>query len=355
MQSDDQAFLDQIEQNIRSKDNEQVDARKEAEQRAREMERVRQASPQVPGGKASGSAESSKPNPLEDDPRYKEYFQRLKRQKGIAAPAAKSTPVTEGSSKTHGEKRAGTQSISPGAIVRFDDGSIGVYKDAVSGRDYALFYFLHPDGQFNPEGVFLQCYQATVIGTLPENYFSELRDSSSWKRDLIVYHLNSFEHVDFLNTLAEHEERKPKPGSPAKKGSVVTGGSSTPPAGQQSEHAPAQAQQPQSDNVPVQEPPTVPEQGNEQDETEPESGVTASAEEEQGLVKGRKFQIKFGGKQWEAVYWSNDPEGAIVAHSTHGNWSLMRLDLQRFKDSLVLADMVDAETLEAIAKDASKT
>jgi hypothetical protein len=234
--------------------------------------------------------------------------------------------------------------------VRFDDGSIGVYKDAVSGKDYALFYFLHPEGQFVPEGVFLQCYQAKVIGTLPENYFSEMRDNSTWQRDVVLYHLSSFDHVGLLDNVAEHEERKPKPGTPAKAGSITTGGAPTPPTGQSATPSPAQ-----SPATPPQEAQKTDKKqaGSSQQPAPQQSSAPAASGSETGLVKGRKFQIKFGGKQWEAVYWLDDPEGSIVAHSTHGHWSLMRLDLDRFKDSLELGELVNAETLETIAKDAA--
>jgi len=344
MDIDDQAFLDQIEQNIRGKDDEKDVARKEAEQRAAEMERVRKASANIPIPGKRPIAETPAPpaaekkNPFEDDPRYKEYFERLKRQKGETLPSS-TTPAAgitrPAVSSVPASTKSDSRSVGPGAIVRFDDGSIGVYKDAVSGRDYALFYFLQPDGQFVPEGVFLQSYQAKVIGHLPENYFSELRDKSSWDRDLIVFHLNEYEHVGFLNNLAEHEERKPKNTTPAKN-TVVTPVPASPEP--QKSAAPANEAQPQSP-----EPAPVP------------ASVEATPTSNEGLVKGRKFQIKFGGKQWEAVYWTSDEQGAIVAHATHGNWSLMRLDLERFKDSLELGEIVDGDTMTAIAESAAST
>lgn len=354
MQSDDQAFLDQIEQNIRSKDNEQENARQEAEQRAREMERIRKASTQPPAGKAAAPPAKEKPSELEKDPRYREYFERLRKQKGIAtpgegAPSKGSTTAAPDNVITPG--RGGAQSISPGAIVRFDDKSIGIYKDAVSGRDYALFYFLQPDGQFVPEGVFLQSYQAKVIGTLPENYFSELRDSSTWDRDLILYHLSSFDHVAFLDNLGEHEERKPKPGSSATSGSITTAASHTP-AGDKSS-VPKEKKSQQKTSSPSSTPPPAKTKPEPQLESAPPASAEQPAASQEGLVKGRKFQIKFGGKQWEAVYWMDDAEGSIVAHSTHGHWSLMRLDFERFKDSLELGDIVDADTMDSIAKDAA--
>lgn len=344
MEDDDQAFLSQIEENIRSAGSEQMDAQKEAEHRAREMERIRNASAhiRVPGAKTPTPAAgqpSQKPvapkaNPLENDPRYREYFERLRKQKGEAVTPAPHAPAGSGGDAPQavagGGRRAAasTQKIGPGSIVRFDDGSIGVYKDAVSGRDYALFYFLNPAGDFVPEGVFLQCYQARAIGQLPEEYFSQLRDDGQWNRDMILYHLTSFDFVKDLNGLAEHQPRKPSGSSGA-----------TPAAGTPSQASPAAAAPP-----PAEEPAPA----------KPEAPKAAPApENDQGLIKGRRFQIKFGGKQWEAVYWDADGENSIVAHSTHGNWSLMRLDLSRFKDSLELLDRVDDATLEEIATQAA--
>lgn len=330
---DDQGFLDQIEQNIISKKNETDDALKEVEHRAAEMERIRKAMPSTTpaGGVQSKKAVPRKPekkNPLEDDPRYREYFDRLKKAKGIPTPAGGVSTSAEAPAARAGA--SDSQKVGPGAIVRFDDGSIGVYKDAVSGRDYALFYFFEPDGQFMPQGVFLQCYQAKVIGNLPEKYFAALRDDSEWNRDVLVFHLSDYEHVKLLDGLSAHEERKPKNTTPVRTPTVNA--------------------EPETRETP--KPPVE----NQQAETKPEKPAAQpaprAAEPEPGpdeLVKGRRFEINFGGRKWEAVFWMEDAEGAIVAHSTHGDWSLMRLDLSRFKDSLVLGDVVDEATQQAIA------
>lgn len=334
MNLDDQAFLNQIEQNIRSKDNEKESARQEADQRAREMERIRAATAKVPVSKPAGKqspAASTKvsDNALQNDPRYKEYFERLKKQKGIQPGAeAPDEPKTE-APKT--EKNA----VGPGTIVRFDDGSIGVYKDAVSGRDYALFYFLEPGNQFIPQGVFLQCYQAKVIGQLPENYFAQLRDSSEWNRDMILYHLNKFDHAGFLDSIAEHEQRKPRIATPSKNATVAE------PTGKPSE--PHTTPKPDIAEV---------KQDTVGDKTKSGENISKQSTEP-GLVKGREFKIRFGGKMWQAVYWLQDEQGAIVAHNTHGHWSLMRLDLTRFEDSLELGDIVDAQTMGEIAESAA--
>lgn len=336
LQDDDQAFLSQIEDNIRSKGNEQLDAKLEAEHRAQEMERIRRASANIPVPGRTTPAAPTKPtaptpekksNPLENDPRYREYFERLRRQKGEKTPTpAAGTPnqPTPGATPTP----AASQKVGPGSIVCFDDKSIGIYKDAVSGRDYALFYFLNPDGTTTPEGVFLQCYQARVIGSLPEEHFAQLRDADHWNRDMIVFHLTKFDHVKDLDQLALHQERKPSATKPR-----------NPTIQETPQPAPAQASQPHDESTPSSKSaPPAP---------------TSPAKEQDGLVKGRRFQIKFSGKKWEAVYWTSEGENSIVAHSTHGTWSLMRLDLSRFKDSLELLDVVDSETLEAIAEQAA--
>lgn len=341
---DDQAFLSQIEQNIRGKEGEQEQARKEAEQRAREMERIRQANIKVPGAASAPKTQapasaSAKKNPLEDDPRYKEYFQRLKRQKGEATdtppPADVTPPPGSPAPGAPAPGRSGSQVVGPGAIVHFDDDSIGVYKDAVSGKDYALFYFLAPDGQFEPEGVFLRNYKAKVIGNLPEAHFARLQEDGQWDRDLILYHLSSYDHVDFLRRLKPHEERKQRNATPAHNTGLAQAQQNQTPVPAASSVTPAQA--PSQSKAP-EPPPAAP---------------ASPAPEQNGLLKGRRFRINFGGKAWEAVYWINDDQGAIVAHSTHGNWSLMRLDLDRFKESLELLDQVDSETMTAIAEAAA--
>ncbi len=341
MDIDDQAYLDQIEQNILGRENEQNVAQKEAQQRAAEMDRIRKATANLPASAAPKSAAPKaaepKKNPLEEDPRYKEYFERLRRQKGEAP--APSTPSAKSADAASG-KAPESQVVGPGAIVRFDDGSIGIYKDAVSGRDYALFYFLHPQGQFEPEGVFLQSYQAKVIGNLPENYFAELRDKSTWDRDLILFHLSRYEHVKLLDNVAEHEERKPRNTTPVR------------------QQTPPPAQEPIASAPRAAEPALATDTNSRQEQPKAASVPTPAAEPTpkgtNALVKGRKFQIVFGGKKWEAVYWTSDENGAIVAHSTHGDWSLMRLDLERFKDSLELGDIADSDTINAIGESAGK-
>jgi hypothetical protein len=349
---EDQAFLSQIEENIRSKGNEQVDAAEDAEFRAREMERIRLAAgkinipgrkvPAAVGSAATQSTPPKKANPLESDPRYKEYFERLRRQKGEQPTPAAGVPSQE-MQQTASAATAASQKVGPGSIVRFDDGSIGVYKDAVSGRDYALFYFLNPDGQVLPEGVFLQCYQAKVLGFLPEEYFAQMRDAGSWNRDMIVFHMAKFEFVSDLDRVAEHEERKPKHTTPARntvQQEMPAHGNATPTPARGAETTQGGGS-PQTGSAPQ---PTPAPQPQATAEEQP------AAKADDGLVKGRRFQIKFGGKQWQAVYWASEDENSIVAHDTHGSWSLMRLDLKRFKDSLELLDIVDSETMEAIAQ-----
>lgn len=350
---DDQAFLSQIEENIRSKADIEATAQAENQQRADEMKRLREMSGNLtlPGKKSAGSPSVPAPsparpsNPLENDPRYKEYFERLRRQRGDSPTPATGNNLTAtppaGSAAMAGKETAPkAASVGPGSIVRFDDGSIGVYKDAVSGRDYALFYFLQPDGGFTPQGVFLQCYQAVALGTLPEQYFERARDEGKWSRDLIVFHMNDYGSVKFLDDLKDHVERKPTSNTPARNASL--------PAAQPSA-APSQtvaATTPPAPTASGQVEPVQPEP------VQPASAPTPPAGEAT-LVKGRRFQIKFSGKQWEAVYWMDEGKDAIVAHDTHGKWSLMRLDLTRFKDSLELLDIVDGPTMQAIAEGAA--
>lgn len=348
MGDDDQAFLSQIEETIRSKGNEQLDAQEEAQQRAEEMERIRKASGSIPVPGRSAAPPASKPsapdskksNPLENDPRYREYFERLRKQRGESSNTTPGAGVTQQATGEEKPGAAASQKVGPGSIVCFDDKSIGIYKDAVSGRDYALFYFLNPDGSTMPEGVFLQCYQAKVIGVLPEPYFAELRDADAWNRDMIVFHLAKYDFVKHLDTLAEHQERKPSATKP--RNQTIEARDPAEPEVMQRKDNREKSEATAADTMP-------------QSHGQPPADPAEPAEEpsSEGLVKGRRFHIKFGGKQWEAVYWTSEDENSIVAHNTHGNWSLMRLDLSRFKDSLELLELVDNDTLSAIAEQAA--
>jgi hypothetical protein len=74
--------------------------------------------------------------------------------------------------------------------------------------------------------------------------------------------------------------------------------------------------------------------------------------EKPALTRGRELTIEFGPSQkWKAVYWGKDELGHVVAHNTHDEWSLMHLDLNRFKDNIAFGNIVPQDTIRAMEKD----
>lgn len=66
------------------------------------------------------------------------------------------------------------------------------------------------------------------------------------------------------------------------------------------------------------------------------------------LRRGERLKINFGNNTWEAIYWGRDSQGDVVAHSTHGNWALMHLDLKRFSNGLTTEGPVDSGLIDQI-------
>lgn len=199
-----------------------------------------------------------------------------------------------------------------GAVMRFDDDSVAVYRDAVSGKDYALFYFLEPGGVLAPRGIFVQQYEFQRIGKIPEALLEQMCSANRWDRDAVIFHLDKFEYAAYIRRL---DNRTPNPDA------VV-----------QSRPAPAAPKT--ETQVPLR--------------PRPEVRPQPAPPERDPLERGRVIRINVAGKVWEAVYWTTDQIGAIVAHDTNREWSLMHLNLTRFKDSLEYGDLLSLEKLNEI-------
>ncbi len=194
-----------------------------------------------------------------------------------------------------------------GTVLRFEDNSIGIYKDQRSEKDYEVVYILQANGTVKAQGIALDMYDLRVIGKLPPEFMLRIQRRQTWDRDEIIYHLTTFDYCEYI----PHPIRKPERPAPA---------ASTRPSG-------VVAKEPAAD----------------------EPG------KEKKLIMGRYVTIKFGEKQeWQAVYWGVDDLGTIIAHRTHEKWALMHMDLRRFKDSLTIGDMADPTLLSQISDDISK-
>lgn len=363
-------------------------------------------------GKGPPRDSAPKPNPqrksYQDDPRYKQFYERLKRantkkqlssyddeirpmsldeleKQGFEAGADDPTeePLIKADSphsfyesiqigqepraplrnvQVQDSQAAFDEAMSPGLILRFDDGSVAIYKDAVSGKDYALFYFLEPDGVLAPRGIFLEQYEFQRIGRVPDDVFTDMRAMGRWDRDAVIYHLDRFEHATHIRRL---ENRTPAPSyaSPSAPGPVITpvsprkpapapsssapapAPSSSAPAPASSGSAPAPSSAPVSTSVPGRSPAVA---------SVPERSPTPQPQPRNMLEKGRVLRINVAGRVWESVYWTSDEMGHILAHDTNREWSLMHLDLNRFKDCIEFGDKLAPERLAEIEQSLTK-
>lgn len=224
------------------------------------------------------------------------------------------------------------QELVPGVIMRFDDGSVAIYKDAVSGKDYALFYFLEPNGVLVPQGIFLDQYESQRIGQLPPDLFEAMIRMRRWDRDAVIYHLDRFEFAGHIRAISVAQPMK------------VEGGEGYPPIHER--------QTPRQASPTVSPPPrAIPETA---EPKAPEAPPVYEPElppppPRSLLERGRVIRISVApGKVWEAVYWTSDELGPIVAHDTNREWSLMHLDLSRFKDAIEYGELLSDEELEQI-------
>ena len=383
---EERAYLEKLEQKLKSDVNFEDPASVDAELRRRERERLektyRPYAPLYPGSDQpssgagaprpangqSRSATSSDSRPsrsFQNDPRYREYFERLKRETSSSRPTSKydeevkPTSLEEldrqgwssrprSSAGLSGMTRPFTPApvtppptaraqatppppgdfnpidLQPGVLMCFDDGSVAAYKDAVSGKDYALFYFLERDGTLAPRGIFLEQYGKQKIGQLPLSLFNQMIERKRWERDAVIFHLDQY-HYASLIPVSQGESPTGRPAT-GFRSTTSTGGIHTP--------------------VPRERRPST--QSDVHDSWTGRSYSSSGPRRDALLERGRVLRINVGGRIWESVYWTEDEIGPIVAHNTNKVWALMHLDLNRFKDSLEYGDVLSYEELSEI-------
>lgn len=195
-----------------------------------------------------------------------------------------------------------------GDILKIDDGTLAVYQSPVPGKEYDLVMFLLPDGRVDARGVMIYAYDCEKIGHLPPLYFEKLRHLMQWNRDLVIFHLDRYEwckHV-LMPTNPDVMRAPDKTPLPHR----------TPPPRQ---HVPAEYQT--GPHVPDRRP-------------------------EQMLQKGRRITLKMGAKEWSAVYWGKDDLGHLLAHHTHGDWSLLHMDLDRFHNAIKYEELLTPDEIK---------
>jgi hypothetical protein len=209
--------------------------------------------------------------------------QQIRARARQAAASRTERPVTPG---TDG-------SFAVGTILRFEDHSLGVFKDARTDKDYEVVYLLLADGTVRPQGMALESYDVKVLGKLPAEFVHRLQRRLTWKRDEVIFHLEHFDYCEMI----------PHPDPDA----IV----------------------------------------EEEEEEVPEAATNGH-----NLVRGRRLTLSFGpGQAWQAVYWGDDDLGPLVAHKTAENWALMHLDLSRFADSMQVGEMAEESLMDEIEGD----
>jgi len=212
-----------------------------------------------------------------------------------------------------------------GTILCLDEEELVIYRRPVHGQSYDMVYSLLADGLVKIEGVDLNQHQIVELGQLSPTHLKQLQTDMRWTRDLIAYNCYRL----------EDGQRIPEP-----TGTVPAEGYAHPPQLQARVGAarPAAAGAPvaaarttESGPTPVTPPPLPP--------------------KKKTIRRGQRITIKFGDRTWDAVYWGMDSKGTVVAHRTPQRWTLVHLDLNRFKESMAVAPEVDAGLIEQIGQD----
>ncbi|GEM_PF-2438248 len=291
------------------------------------------------------------------------------------APRAPATPPPKAVVSAPKEQDA---SFETGAILSLEDGTIGIYKQPVKGKEYEIVYMLRPSGRAVPEGIALYAYKIEQIGTLPPDILDRIARTLRWERDAIVYHLNSFDLASRIPIGRQDSDSDTTPpwaqvsaGPPildaprnhSRGAAGGMGGAAVPPAaGSPSASSPSQPRAyANGSSAPLgsarangyasasSASASVAPRANANGSSAPQMNGTNGDGQ---LVRGRRLRVSFGpGKSWEAIYWGRDLLGAILAHRTHAQWSLMHLDLDRFKDSLDYGEILNSDDIAAIQRE----
>ncbi len=272
----------------------------------------------------------------EEIERYRKILEDWKPGPGPKAASKKSSPSFPETLESNQQTRSTASSSTPrrttnvaakgtfasGAILLLNEQTLALYQRAVPEKEYHLVCSLFPNGAVKTQGIALEGHYVEELGSLPKVWFDQLQNEMRWDRDLVVFHCYRYEDVLKIpkNLGLVEVEEKPQPARPA---------SSAGPA--PVETANQQAASPRART------PAQPKASN--------NGHGTPM-----LKRGQRVQIKFGSNAWDAIYWGKDEQGQVVAHRTHQTWSLMHLDLNRFKNELVVYPEVDQCLIDEITK-----
>ena len=226
--------------------------------------------------------------------KQKESLQKSKPSENSTSPMTprEETPIP----KTEEVETVEEQAYQPGTILKLDDGTIGIYKQAIPNKEYDLIYVLNKNGKIEPRGMVIFAYECQVLGNISDDILDEMQKKMMWKRDEIVFHLDKLEYAKFIPSKYDNN----------------------------------------------------PDNNNNQKKMVVIDVNRINSKQNHFLQRGRKISISVGDRAWESIYWGEDDMGPIVAHHTSGEWNLMHLDLKRFGDSVRYKEVVEPEEIRKI-------
>lgn len=253
-------------------------------------------------------------------------------QETAAAAAPEADPASAGRARLAPRKATPqTGQIASGTLLALDDRELAVYRRPVTGKGLDMVYSLLGDGTALIEAVSLKDRRIESLGRLDDETWHEIQETMRWSREPLIAACADPADADRIPTpVAGSAPLKPKPavgsglmsnlaGAPKTRDGLISTARPRPAPGDPSaREAVARA--------PI--------------ETERSPGK---------LRRGQRITLKFGGKTWNAVYWGRDTRGSVVAHDTLRRWTLMHLDLDQYKDSLIVQSDPDEDLIQEIA------
>jgi len=205
-----------------------------------------------------------------------------------------------------------------GAILHLATGQVIVIDRDVPDSGYQMVLLLNPDGSVSAEKMNLRLgCQFRQIGRLSADDVVNVHVAHKWHRSHIVFNLDRFEDARLIPETSSAESQE-----------LV---------------------EPELRDAEWPAPNSAPQEKIQLPRDEKRDEAARQGQTKTGLKRGQRLTISFGpNRSWDAVYWGGDGTGTLVAHQTHGDWALTRLDLSRFaEENIVLGVlMTDREIWE---------
>ncbi len=205
-----------------------------------------------------------------------------------------------------------------GSILHLATGQVIVIDRDVPDSGYQMVLLLNADGSVSAEKMNLRLgCQFRKIGRLSADDVVNVHVAHKWHRSHIVFNLDRFEDARLI----------PEAGAPETQELV----------------------EPELRDAEWPAPGSAPQEKIQLPKDEKRAEAARQGQTKTGLKRGQRLTITFGpNRSWDAVYWGGDGTGTLVAHQTHGDWALTRLDLSRFAEENVVLGilMTDREIWE---------